>query len=537
VTTALNIKSQPLSFLAEPSAPSSFATPATLSEEHEQIARAARDFMEREVIPRSDELEIGNPETAKQLLLRAGQAGIAGALIPERFGGLGGDVTTIMLIAAEVARQESFGGVLGAHYGIGSLPLILFGTDAQRERYLPDIASARCIAAFALTEPGAGSDALGIRTKATRLSDGSFVLNGQKQFITNAGIANLYTVFAKLEGQFTAFLVPADAQGLSVGSLEKKLGMHGSPTASLSLEDVHIPADHLLGEVGKGHRIALNCLNIGRLKQGFGGLGGSREALHLGATYATTRKQFGEPIARFGIIRKKLADIAASGPGESSIHDTISALKTHSTHGAIAKVLGTETIAFAVDEALQIHGGYGYMEEYGLARMYRDIRVMRIFEGTNEINRLLIANALMHGAKTGSYDVSAPQQRASASLGAFPANLRWALACIVATLNHPQAKTQAESQAVLSEIANLAIELFSMDTVVARANSDESADDLLLLATESSRSRVMASLTTLGSLLPQLDLQELLLPFMTTSARTAQAIESVAQAVIERRLL
>ncbi|HEY0706408.1 MAG TPA: acyl-CoA dehydrogenase family protein, partial [Polyangia bacterium] len=349
--------------------------------------------------------------------------------VPEEFGGLGGDKTSSSLIFEASSRLGSFAVSYGAHVGIGTMPLVLFGTPAQHAKYLPRLATGELIAAYALTEPGSGSDALAAKTKAVLSADGkSYLLTGTKQYITNAGFADLFTVFAKVQDKdgekFTGFLVERTSPGLTVGPEEHKLGIRGSSTCPLILEDCVVPVENVLGTIGQGHKIAFNILNIGRWKLGVGAVGGAKYCLEIGVKYATERKQFGKPIAEFDLIRKKIGDIATQTyvaesmayrtagliDARSSLIDKkapdaqkkeIEAIEEHAIEASIIKVYGSEMMFWAADETLQIFGGAGYITDYPIERVSRDARINRIFEGTNEINRLLVPGTLLKRAMTG----------------------------------------------------------------------------------------------------------------------------------------
>ncbi len=546
----------PLAFLVGPSRPGDWCA---LSEDERLLADAVRDFMDREVLPRTPALEDGDLDALRDLFSLSAELGLTGLGVPEEAGGLGASVTSAMLVASELGRQESFATSLGAHLGIGSLGLILFGTDALRRRYLPELVTADRIGAYALTEPDAGSDALGLRTRATPRPGGGWLLDGTKQFITNAGIAGLYTVFAKIDGeQLTAFLVRGEQEGVSTGALEKKMGLRGSPTASVTFEGVEVHEDHVLGELGKGHRVAFNVLNLGRLKLGFDALGCAREALSESCRYAAERRQFGRPIGSFELIADKLAAMAArvftlegvclrlarshdrglgAGLGEVPVARTIAVLKDHAAACALLKFASTEHLAFVADQAVQVHGGYGFVEEYPVCRIYRDVRVKRIFEGTNEVNRLLAAGTILRRGLAGDFDLPALLalgQEADTEPATAPAAvagaIRRALGRVLGLAMARFGPALQDEQLVLAGVADLAAELYFLDTAIARDDGDAMTEALLALAAEGARQRVLPVLAGLGA---TLDADE---PLATSLLAGAQDVRG-ARELVARRLL
>ncbi|QTN00229.1 acyl-CoA dehydrogenase [Sediminibacillus dalangtanensis] len=413
-------------FIIEDLEPDDIITPEDFTDEHHMIAKTTEDFVAGEVVPKIDQLENHEFEHSVQLLKQAGELGLLGVDVPEEYGGLGLDKISSSLITEKFSKAGGFSVTHGAHVGIGSLPIVFFGNEEQKQKYLPLLATGEKLAAYALTEPGSGSDALGAKTTA-KLNDAGthYLLNGEKQWITNSAFADVFIVYAKVDGEkFTAFIVERDFPGVSTGAEEKKMGIKSSSTRTVILEDAQVPVENVLGEIGRGHVIAFNILNVGRYKLAIGGVGGSKIGIELSAKYANERKQFNTPISRFSLIQEKLATMAAKTyANESAVYRTVglfeqrmsnlsseelndgkavaAAIAEYQVECSLNKVSATELMDFVADEAVQIHGGYGFMQEYEVERMYRDSRIQRIFEGTNEINRLLVPGSLLKKAMKG----------------------------------------------------------------------------------------------------------------------------------------
>ncbi len=484
-------------------------TPEQRDEEQRWIEESAATFMVREVLPKVEAIDHQEPGLMQSLVKKAGEQGLLMMEVPEEYGGAELGLLTSVLVGAQL-REGSFGTAFGAHTTIGTLPIVFYGTEEQKRRYLPKLATGEWIAAYALTEPGVGSDAMNLSTRAELSPDGKYyILNGTKQWISNAGFADLMIAFARIGNERpSAFIVETTWPGVSTGAEERKMGIKGSSTRQVYFENLHVPVENMLGEIHKGYKIAFNILNIGRLKLGAGAVGGARTTLGLAAAYTTERKAFGKFIYTFGMIQKKLARIAAEtyaaesevirtaanmdlaqrGAG-SDTEAVFKALEEYAIETSIAKVHGSEVQALAVDEGVQIFGGYGFMQEYPIEKAYRDARIQRIYEGTNEINRLVAAGTLFRRVLKGKVDLMSkyPEVEARVKSGqaserageAVPAEVRDAVnalerakdatiyVAMKVAMKHMQALEQEEE--FVEYLANLLIDLYATDSALARA--------------------------------------------------------------------
>jgi len=507
--TAVPVKVPGGSFLIGESTPEDVFTPEDFTEQHLLIAQTAEEFANKEIVPNIDKMEHKDFSITRELVRKAGELGLSGVDVPEAYGGMQMDKVTSAIIADRIAKYGGFSTTWGAHTCIGTLPIVYFGTDEQKKKYLPGLASGETVGAYALSESSSGSDALNCRTQAKLSADGKFyLLNGEKMWITNAGFADLFIVFAKVNGEkFTAFIVERGFPGFAVGTEEHKMGIRGSSTCPLILNDCKVPVENVLGEIGKGHHIAFNVLNVGRFKLGAGCIGSARNCIEGAIAYAKQRKAFGKTISDFGLIREKLANIAAGiftgeamayravgmmdaaieqlGPAHEDMTQVRKVIDEYAVECSILKVWGSEFISYVVDEAVQIYGGYGFVEEYSAERNYRDVRVNRIFEGTNEINRLVITGFLLKRAISGQLPLmaairklmdevlSGPSDEMTEGLLASERKLVAAakkiglFAAGVATQKHMQAIQ--DQQEIMGAIANMTIETYAMESAVLRA--------------------------------------------------------------------
>ncbi len=494
------------SFLLEDHNLDNVFTPEDFNEDQQMIAKLADEFATNEVLPAVEKIEHKEWDVTRELLKKSAEMGLTNADVPAEYGGSEMDKVSSAIIAEYMAKCGSFVVSMGGHAGIGTLPIVFFGTEEQKKKYLPKLASAEMIGAYALSEGTSGSDALNSRTKAVLSPDGKhYILNGEKMWITNAHFADLFTVFAKVDGEkFTAFLIEKDFPGFSVGAEEKKMGIRGSSTAPLILNDCKVPVENVLGDIGKGHIIAFNILNVGRFKLGAGCVGGARTSLQSAIAYAKQRKAFNKSISDFGLIREKIAQMAVGiYAGESMVYRTVGmmdtaladldknpeairkAIEEYAVECSIIKVAGSEMLDKVVDETVQIYGGYGFVEEYPAERAYRDSRVNRIFEGTNEINRLIITGWLLKRAMSGQLALlpaikkvmdevmSGPSgEEVEGTLAAeqkLVSNAKKLAMLIAGAASQKYMQKLADQQEVMGAIADMVIEAFAMDSALLRA--------------------------------------------------------------------
>ena len=497
------------SFLIDERLPEEVFTPEDFTDQHHLIAETTEQFMRNEVLPRWEQIEHQEPGLTPKLLRQAGELGLLSIDVPEKYGGMELDFVSSSIATERIAQYASFAASFGAHSGIGTLPIVFFGTEAQKRKYLPRLATGELIAAYCLSEAEAGSDALAPRTCATLSPDGKhYLLNGEKMWITNAGFADLFTVFAKVDGEkFSCFLVEKDSPGLSTGAEEKKMGIKGSSTRALILDNVPVPVENLVGEIGRGHVVAFNILNVGRLKLAAGCVGGAKQALLNAVGYARQRRAFGKAIAEFGLIQEKLAEMASRiFVGESIVYRTAGlidsklaesttregaqvykAIEEYAVECSINKVYGSEILDYVTDECVQIFGGYGYHQDYPAERAYRDARINRIFEGTNEINRLVITGMLLKRATSGQLGLMATAKRSmeeALSESSLPAvansggllaeekrlvKAAKKVALLVAGAAYQKYMTMlADQQEIMAAISDIVMEVFAMESVILR---------------------------------------------------------------------
>ncbi len=510
-------------FLIKDSEPQSIFIPEDITEEQKLMADSAREFVEKEILPKVNAIDHQEPGLVVSLLEKAGELGLLGTSVPEQYGGLGEDFNTNTFLSMEMGASYSFGVSFAAHTGIGTLPILYYGTEEQKAKYLPKLASGKIKAAYCLTEPTSGSDALSAKTTAKLSGDGKYyILNGQKMWITNGGFADILITFAQVDGdKFTCFIIDTKSEGFTRGKEEDKMGIKGSSTRALFLDNVQVPKENILGEIGKGHYIAFNILNIGRFKLCAMTTGGAKRIMSTAVEYANGRKQFGQPISNFGAIKYKLAEQAikifvaesatlrTSGlindkvkelvAGGSSYNQAlIAAAEEYAIESAMLKVFGSEMLNYVVDETVQIYGGYGYSEEYPAARAYRDSRINRIFEGTNEINRLLTVDMLVKRSMKGRLDLMGPAMMIQKDLMSVPSfgekpegllakelvavrEAKKAILMIAGSAVQKFMMKLADEQEIIMNVTDMLIEVFTSESAILRtmklalAKSEEAA--------------------------------------------------------------
>jgi len=523
------------SFLIKQRTPEEIFTPEDMTDQHRLIARTAEEFMQKEVLPRVREIEEKDLPLLRELLKKAAEIGLAATDIPEKYGGLELDKISSIIVAEKTALNGSWTATIGAQAGIGVLPIAYFGTEAQKAKYVPRLASAEWVGAYALSEAGSASDALNCKTRATLSADGKhYILNGSKMWITNGGFADVFTVFAKVDGEsFTAFIVERGFPGVSPGAEEHKMGIRGSSTTPVNFENVHVPVENVLGEVGKGHLIAFNILNVGRLKLGAGCVGAAKFLIAESVGWAKQREAFGRKIADFGLIKQKLGEMVALNYATESLSyrtgglidqmlegvdlgvsdagaQILAALREYAVECSTLKVVGTEALDWIVDEAVQIFGGYGFSSEYEVERAYRDQRVNRIFEGTNEINRLLITDMLLKRSMKGELGLIPAAQKLldevlSSSSGETPEDeaplgdvaavlegARKAALLVAGSAVQKYLKALADEQEVVAAISNLVMEIYAMESALLRTRKKIGKSSADACRTEMDATRIFA---------------------------------------------
>jgi alkylation response protein AidB-like acyl-CoA dehydrogenase len=504
------------SWLLDDTPSSEVFTPEKLSDEHKLMARTTTEFVDNEVLPNLERLESKDWDLARSLVRRCGELGLLSIAVPEEYGGLDLDKASSLAVVERIGPSASFATTFGGQANLCILPLVLFGTPEQKQQYLPRLITGELIGAYALSESGSGSDALAAKTRATKRPDGSWSLSGEKMWISNGGFADLFIIFAKVDGeQFTAFIVERAFPGFSSGKEEHKMGLHGSSTTPILLQEASVPAGNVLGEIGKGHKVALNTLNYGRFSLGAMCSGGCRAAIGAAAKYAAQRRQFGQPIATFGAIKHKLGEMTARtyaleslvyrtaglidamlGPAPHDGAAIAKAFEEYAVEASIAKVAGSEILDYVLDENVQIHGGNGFVKDYTAERYYRDARVNRIFEGTNEINRLLIPGMLIRRALKGELPLIPAAKRLQdevlspsvatggfADQGVLDEETRIVAACkkvalmVVGTAMQTYGEKLSDEQEVVSFAADILIDIYASESAVLRAREVSSSQE------------------------------------------------------------
>ncbi|HYA18606.1 MAG TPA: acyl-CoA dehydrogenase family protein [Bryobacteraceae bacterium] len=490
----LTSPAQGCAFLTHAPEPASLFTPEDLSPEHRAIARTTDEFFANEVVPHLEAIRHRDPELTRRIMRKSAEIGLTGVQIPERFGGMELDLASVMLVAEHLARDASYAGWHSAHTGIGTLPLLYFGTEEQKQRYLPKIVSVDLLAAYALTEPQAGSDSLGARTRADLNPEGThYILNGQKMWITNGGAADLFTVFAKVGGEkFTAFLVERAFPGVSSGAEEQKMGIKGTSTTAVYFDNVPVPVENVLGEIGRGHLIAFNILNVGRMKLGAATTGAGKYVLGICLKYAKQRRAFGATISTFGAIQHKLAEMAIRiYAGESMLwrvaglieeatrsgQTELKAIEEYAAECSMIKVFCSEVLSYVVDEGVQIHGGYGFHQHYDVERAYRDSRINRLFEGTNEINRLVAAGMPLKRAARGLNDLLTTEPNPD---GTPVGNAKAALLFALRAAHAKHGADLEKQQELIMNLADMMMEILAMESATLRAQKINSPSALAM---------------------------------------------------------